>query len=203
VELSRALARRGHNVLHLHFADFQAHKYKLRRRPDCPLCCGGRAAPCYRLRRAAVPAPALWEAKIGALIARAALLSAPRLLSAAICRWTRSGSCRRPTSTVVSPHLATRLGLLGRTIGRLEGCLLRASDAVVAIPEKFPAPLEACAFRAAAFASFPTGRPSHLPNAQGRRLGAGTAAPAQTRRITQGIRPESGASPLLSMLRHR
>lgn len=38
VQLSRELARRGHDVLHLHFADFQTPKGELELRPDDPPC---------------------------------------------------------------------------------------------------------------------------------------------------------------------
>ena len=36
VQLSRALARSGHSVLHLHFASFQTPKGAVERRPDDP-----------------------------------------------------------------------------------------------------------------------------------------------------------------------
>jgi colanic acid biosynthesis glycosyl transferase WcaI len=161
VELSRALARRGHEVLHLHFADFQTPKGKLRRLPEDP---PGFAVEGLRLKggfdKSAFMRRRFWEAKVGALAAARSFafrpdavigcnmpLDAQRKLQHA-CRqhgvafvfWLQD-----VYSAAIHHYLSERLGLIGRAIGshymRLEGRLLRESDAIVAISEKFRAPL--------------------------------------------------------------
>lgn len=163
VELSRCLAARGHEVLHLHFADFQTPKGMLERRPgDAP----GFAVEGLRLDRGfdkrAFLRRRFWEAKVGALAAARALafrpdavvgcnmpLDAQRQLQRACARhsvafifWLQD-----IYSAAIHHYLGARFGLLGRAIGRhyrrLEGRMLRRSAAVVAISEKFRAPLEA------------------------------------------------------------
>jgi colanic acid biosynthesis glycosyl transferase WcaI len=163
VELSRCLARRGHEVLHLHFADFQTPKGSLRHLPGDPpgfavegLRLGATFDKRQFLRRR------FWEAKVGALTAaRCAAFGAEIIVGCnmpldaqrVLCRAARRQQARfvfwlqDVYSHAIRHYLSARLGLVGRAIGshyqRLEGRLLRASDAVVAISEKFRPPLEA------------------------------------------------------------
>lgn len=162
VELSRALAARGHEVLHLHFADFQTPKGKLQRLPDDP---PGFAVEGLRLARGfdkrAFLRRRFWEAKVGALAgARASAFGAELVVGCNMpldAQRRLQQACRRNRiafvfwlqdvySHAIHHYLSARLGLLGSAIGRhymrLEGRLLRRSDAVVAISEKFRVPLE-------------------------------------------------------------
>jgi colanic acid biosynthesis glycosyl transferase WcaI len=163
VELSRALARRGHEVLHLHFAEFQTPKGKLRRLPDDPpgFAVEGLSLSC-RFDKRAFLRRRIWEARVGALAASRALafradvvvgcnmpLDAQRKLQRA-CGTGRVAFVfwqQDVYSEAIYHYLAERFGFLGEVIGRryqrLEGSLLRRSDAVVAISEKFRGPLEA------------------------------------------------------------
>lgn len=162
VELSRALAARGHDVLHLHFANFQTPKGKLQRLPGDPK---GFAVEGLRLERGfdkqAFLRRRFWEAKVGALAAARALAFNAELVVG--CNMPLDAqrklqqTCRQRDiafvfwlqdvySAAIHHYLSAKLGLLGRAIGRhymrLEGRLLRRSDAVVAISEKFRTPLE-------------------------------------------------------------
>ena len=162
VELSRALARRGHAVLHLHFAQFETPKGNLAILPDDPrgfavqgVTIGARFDKGNFLKRRFL------EARVGTAMAEHALafqpevvvgcnmpLDAQRKLYRACARrgirfvfWLQD-----VYSHAIHHFLSERLGWPGRAIGRsyrrLEGELLRSSDAVVAISEKFRAPLE-------------------------------------------------------------
>jgi colanic acid biosynthesis glycosyl transferase WcaI len=163
VELSRALARRRHDVLHLHFADFQTPKGKLTRLTGDPpgFSVEGLSLRCGFDKRAFLRRR-FWEAKVGALAAARARafradavvgcnmpLDAQRMLQRACLAngvafvfWLQDVYSR-----AIYHYLGERLGFPGRAIGRyyqrLEGAMLRRSDAVVAISEKFRGPLEA------------------------------------------------------------
>jgi colanic acid biosynthesis glycosyl transferase WcaI len=163
VELSRALARRGHDMLHLHFAEFQTPKGKLRRLPDDPpsFAVEGLSLSCGFDKRAFLRRR-FWEAKVGAQAAARALafradvvvgcnmpLDAQRKLQRA-CGTRRVAFVfwqQDVYSGAIYHYLGDRFGLLGKVVGRryqrLEGGMLRRSDAVVAISEKFLSPLEA------------------------------------------------------------
>ncbi len=161
VELSRCLASRGHAVLHLHFAEFQTPKGELAVLPVDP--------PNFRVegistgrgfdKRQFLRRPFL-EAKVGSLFAARALrfgadvvvgcnmpLDAQRKLRAACAtRGVRFVFWLQDIySQAIHHYLSAKLGILGHAIGlyyrRLEGELLRSSDAVVAISEKFLEPL--------------------------------------------------------------
>jgi colanic acid biosynthesis glycosyl transferase WcaI len=162
VELSRALAGRGHDVLHLHFADFLTPKGSLARRPDDPpgfaveglTLSGGFDKRAFLRRR-------FWEAKVGALAAARCIAFGAELVVG--CNMPLDAqrrlqqSCRRRGisfvfwlqdvySAAIHHYLSAKLGVIGRAIGRhymrLEGSMLRRSDAVVAISEKFRGALE-------------------------------------------------------------
>jgi colanic acid biosynthesis glycosyl transferase WcaI len=163
VELSRALALRGHDVLHLHFSDFPTPKGKLRLLPDDP---PGFAVEGLSLKRGfdkqAFLRRRFWEAKVGALAAARALafradavvgcnmpLDAQRKLQHA-CLASKTPFVfwlQDVYSRAICHYLRERFGFPGGAIGRyyqrLEGAMLRRSDAVVAISEKFRPPLEA------------------------------------------------------------
>jgi len=163
VELSRCLASRGHEVLHLHFADFQTPKGLLERLPADP---PGFVVEGLRLEggfdKGAFLRRRFWEAKVGALAAARALAFRPDAVVG--CNMPLDAqhkllwACARHGiafvfwlqdiySAAIYHYLGARLGFLGRAIGRhyrrLEGRMLRRSAVVVAISEKFRAPLEA------------------------------------------------------------
>jgi len=161
VQLSRALARRGHEVLHLYAAFFQAPKGRLEREPDDPpglAIAGielGEPFAKYRfiLRRAQ-------EQAYGALLTGRAAAFGPELVLsgntpldplAALAFWCRSE--RIPFvfwvqdlySVAIARYFRAKLGPPGAAIGayftRLERGVARASDAIVMITEDFRAVL--------------------------------------------------------------
>lgn len=161
VQLSRELARRGHQVRHLHFAGFQTPKGNLQRQPgdpdgfslgavtlDAPFAKGS----FIRRRSQEIAVGRLIGAEIAAfapdaVISSNAPLDCQRMIQAA----TRQSGARFTFwlqdvySAAIGEVLGRKLPLAGPAIGAwyrwLEGRLLRRSDAVVAIAEAFRAPL--------------------------------------------------------------
>jgi len=162
VELSRCLAARGHDVLHMHYAEFQTPKGKLTVLPGDPVEFHVEAIRTGRafdkgdfVRRRFV------ETEVGRIAAARALafrpdavvgcnmpLDAQKKLTAACAKeripfvfWLQD-----VYSQAIHHYLRAKFGLLGSAIGRhymrLEAKLLRSSDAVVAISAKFREPLE-------------------------------------------------------------
>lgn len=156
-QLSRALAARGHDVLHLHAAFFQTPKGRLTRSPDDPpgfdvegLELGEPFAKYRFIERRAQ------EMAYGAVLAGRAAAWGPDLIVSAntpldslagFQAWSRRA--RLPFvfwlqdiySLGIKRLLSRRLGWVGAVIGghywRLEAHLARQSDAVVAITEDF------------------------------------------------------------------
>ena len=157
VQLSRSLARRGHSVLHLHFADFQTPKGNLARQPGDPdgfdvrgLSLDRPFAKHQYLRRA------LQEVQYGRLVARTALEFQPDVVvgcnnpldaQAELLRaCTRAGVpfvfwLQDVYSIAIAGAMRRKTPLLGGLIGarysRLEADLLRRSSAVVPIADEF------------------------------------------------------------------
>ena len=157
IELSRCLADRGHTVLHLHFAEFQTPKGEIDR------LCGD--APGFRIEAVSLGRPfakgkfvrrLFQEIRIGGLIAERAVRFGPDLVVGCNMPLDAQRQLRQACadekipfvfwlqdiySAAIAYYLTERLGLLGRLIGsryaRLERALLRSSDAVVAISERF------------------------------------------------------------------
>jgi colanic acid biosynthesis glycosyl transferase WcaI len=157
IELSRRLAVRGHSVLHLHFAEFQT--------PKGAVTALAGDAPTFTIEAVSLGQPfakdkflrrRFQELRIGALIAERALRFGPDIVVG--CNMPLDAqhrlqqACMRAGivfvfwlqdiySAAIGHYLGERLGLTGRMIGnhyrRLERSLLSASDAVVAISEKF------------------------------------------------------------------
>ena len=157
VELSRSLARRGHNVLHVHFADFQTPKGDLVRRQDdapgfdvCGLTLGRPFAKYSYFRRV------INERQYGRLLAETAVSFQPDVVI----------GCNNPPESqralqeachsaevpfvfwlqdlyaiAINHVMRRKLPIIGNVIGayytRLERGLLRRSDAVIAITEDF------------------------------------------------------------------
>jgi colanic acid biosynthesis glycosyl transferase WcaI len=162
VELSRSLARRGHAVLHLHFAGFLTPKGQLTVLPGDP--------PTFEVEGLNLRQPfdkqkflrrRIWETQFGIVAATRALRFRPDIVVGCnmpldaqkkfmkLC--TAKGIpfvfwLQDIYSKAISHYLGQKLGLIGRLIGahyiRLEQKLLRRSGAVVAISEKFLATLE-------------------------------------------------------------
>lgn len=161
VELSRCLAQRGHAVLHLHFAEFQTPKGAMAALPEDPPGFAVEAVSLGRpfdkdrfLRRR------FQEVEIGKRIAARAWEFRPDIVIGCNmpldAQAQLQGACVRGGvafifwlqdvySAAISHYLGGRLGLPGRAIGGyyryLEGKLLRASDAVIAISNTFLTPL--------------------------------------------------------------
>ena len=161
IELSRRLALRGHSVLHLHFAEFQTPKGAMTRQPDdAPtftvegVTLGRKFEKDRFLRRR------FQEVKVGKLIAARALQFRPDTVIG--CNMPLDAqhqlqrSCTRAGiafvfwlqdiySAAIAHYLGARWGIFGWVVGRyyrhLEGSILRASSAVVAISENFVVPL--------------------------------------------------------------
>ncbi len=162
VELSRCLAARGHDVLHVHYAGFQTPKGKLAVFPDDPvgfnvaaLRTAGQFNKGDFLRRRFL------ESRVGTLAAARALAFRPDVVVG--CNMPLDAQNRLKSactqngipfvfwlqdiySHAIHHYLSAKLGVLGSAVGqhykRLEGRLLRTSDAVVAISTKFRASLE-------------------------------------------------------------
>ncbi|HEV2549947.1 MAG TPA: glycosyltransferase family 4 protein [Stellaceae bacterium] len=161
VELSRTLAHRGHSVLHLHFADLQAPKGELTAQAgDSPnfqvegIRTGAKFDKGRFLRRR------LLEARAGKLMTGRAVAFAPDVVVGCNMPLDAQKKLRRAcarrdvpfvfwlqdlVSKATHHFLSERLGLPGRVIGRsymrLEAQLLKSSDAIVAISDKFLPPL--------------------------------------------------------------
>ncbi|MDB5395209.1 MAG: glycosyltransferase WbuB [Rhodospirillales bacterium] len=161
IELSRRLAKRGHSVLHLHFAEFQTPKGAVTPLPDdAPtftvegITLGQNFEKDRFLRRR------FQEVEVGKLIAARALAFRPDIVIG--CNMPLDAqhllqrNCARVGvafifwlqdiySAAITHYLGARWGIPGRAVGRyyqnLEGSILRASEAVVAISESFVAPL--------------------------------------------------------------
>lgn len=162
VELSRCLATRGHRVLHLHFEEFQTPKGKLSVLPgDSPNfeVEGLRIGRTFDKRRFV----SRWflEAKVGELVAARARRFRPDVVVGCNMpldaqRKLRNYCARNGVrfvfwlqdiySRAIYHYLSEKFGAVGQMAGlyykHLEGKLLRSSDAVVAISEKFLEPLE-------------------------------------------------------------
>jgi colanic acid biosynthesis glycosyl transferase WcaI len=163
VELSRALAARGHEVLHLYFPQFETPKGNLTILPDDPR---GFAVDHVTIRSRFDKRNFLkrrfLEAQVGTVMADRALHFLPEIVIGCNMPLDAQRKLRQACahhdirfvfwlqdlySHAIHHYLDARLGPLGRAIGRsyqrLEGRLLCSSDAVIAISEKFRAPLEA------------------------------------------------------------
>lgn len=157
VQLSRALAARGHDVLHIHFADFHTPKADLVRRDGDPpsftvtgLRLGKPFAKNKLVRRR------FQEVEYGRVLSTAALAFRPDIVvgcnNAIDVQRALQAACRRASvpfvfwlqdiySIAIQNVLRKRLPVLGRIIGLyyewLERRLLRRSDSVVSITEDF------------------------------------------------------------------
>lgn len=157
IELSRSLADRGHTVLHLHFAEFQTPKGQIDALAD--------DAPGFTIEAVSLGEPfakdrfarrLFQEIRIGGLIAERAMRFAPDLVVGCNMPLDAQQRLRQACanekvpfvfwlqdiySAAIGHYLTERLGLVGRLIGnryaRLERALLRSSDAIVAISERF------------------------------------------------------------------
>ena len=154
VQLSRALASRGHDVLHLYSADVQTPKADLRRRPDDPpnftiegLTLGSPLANSFFGRR-------LQESKFGRIVARRAMAFRPDVFVACnnpldVQRNVQS-ACRRARipfvywmqqfySVKIDQMIEDRAAIFNIAVGSyyhwLERRLLQRSDAIVPIAE--------------------------------------------------------------------
>jgi colanic acid biosynthesis glycosyl transferase WcaI len=162
VELSRSLAHRGHPVLHLYLADLQAPKGELTvLAGDSPnfhiegIRTGMRFEKGRFLRRRFL------EARVGHLMVKRATAFAPDVVVSCNMPLDAEKKLQKACAAHGVPFvfwlqdiiskathhfLGERLGLVGRAIGRhymrLEAQLLRSSDAIIAISDKFLQPLE-------------------------------------------------------------
>lgn len=162
VELSRCLAHRGHPVLHLHFADLQAPK------GDLTVLSGD--SPNFHVEgiRTGVGFDKgrflrrwILETRVGQLMARRAIEFAPDVVVGCNMPLDAQKMLRKACAARGVPFvfwlqdivskatyhfLSEKLGLAGRAIGRyymrLEATLLKSSEAIVAISDKFLQPLE-------------------------------------------------------------
>ena len=157
VQLSRELARRGHNVLHLHFADFLTPKGRLAVAADDsptlqiePITLDRPFAKYSLLRRR------FQEVEIGKRIGKRIAGFAPDVVVGCnlpldaldqLVRRCRSGQWpfvfwqQDIYSTAISKIMTRKLGLPGRLIGafyrRMERRALQCSDAIVVIANEF------------------------------------------------------------------
>jgi glycosyltransferase involved in cell wall biosynthesis len=157
IELSRCLAERGHALLHLHFAEFQTPKGEIGSRHG--------DAPGFSIEAVSLGKPfakdrfarrLFQEIRIGTLLAERAMRFGPDLVVGCNMpldaqRQLRTACAVRRVpfifwlqdiySAAIAHFLTERLGITGRLIGnryeRLERALLKSSDAVVAISERF------------------------------------------------------------------
>lgn len=157
VQLSRELARRGHEVVHLHFADVQTPKGALARRPDDPasfavegITLGDpfRKSSLIRRRRQELRYAARVAARMATfrpdvvlsantpLDVQQVILESGGRLDARVIVWMQDFY-----SVALRILLTRRLGLLGTLIGTyyqyLERRILRACDQVICITEPF------------------------------------------------------------------
>lgn len=165
IELSRALAGRGHEVCHVHCASFQTPKGRLERAPDDPptfsvapvtLAEPFRKDSFVKRRgqeiaigkaigeRIAAFAPDVVLSSNAPLDCQRQILAATRTSGAGFVFWVQDIYSR-----AIGLVLARKLSLLGRAIGayyrRMEARLLRRSDGAVLIAEDFVAPVRALA----------------------------------------------------------
>ncbi len=162
LELSRHLASRGHDVLHLHFTEFQTPKGALTRRAGDAatftvegVSLGREFAKDRFLRRR------FQEIAIGRSMAARALRFEPNVVVGCNMPLDAQSELQRACvgagiafvfwvqdiySDAIHHYLGAKLGRIGFALGRyyrrIEGRLLRASDAVIAISRKFGEPLE-------------------------------------------------------------
>src|SRR6185437_15598222 len=157
IELSRCLADRGHAVLHLHFAEFQTPKGEI------DALSGD--APGFTIEAVSLGRPfakdrfirrLFQEIHIGGLIAERAMRFGPDLVVGCNMPLDAQHRLRQACadgkvpfvfwlqdlySVAIGHYLTKRLGVVGRLIGNryqhLERMLLRSSDAVVAISDRF------------------------------------------------------------------
>ena len=157
VQLSRELARRGHEVLHLHFGGFQTPKGPLARRADDPQTFAveglsiGEPFQKYRYARRLIQ-----ERRYGSVLAERILGFAPDVvisanspLDAQVAAQKASDRCgarfvfwiQDVYSVAIAKTLRQRAPVIGplvaRRFTRLEQQTLRGSDAVVAITADF------------------------------------------------------------------
>jgi glycosyltransferase involved in cell wall biosynthesis len=165
VQLSRELARRGHDVLHLHFADFQTPKGRLSTGKD--------DSPTFSVEGISLGVPFAkdkfmkrrrQEIEVGRkFVERLEIFSPDVVISSnlpldALIRVARRSRRSRWRfvywqqdiwSVAISRILTEKIGLLGRLIGsfykRIERRALQISDAIVVISEDF-LPILACDF---------------------------------------------------------
>jgi glycosyltransferase involved in cell wall biosynthesis len=157
VQLSRELARRGHTVLHQHFADFQTPKGRLKIEDGDPATLSIEAVTLGRpFAKHSFLKRRFQEVEVGKLFAEKMRRFAPDVVLASnfpldtlnqVRRACKSGGWKFVFwqqdiySMAIDRILSQKLGLLGRLIGKkytaLEKSLLRASDAVVTISEDF------------------------------------------------------------------
>lgn len=162
VQLSRELARRGHDVLHLHFAGFQTPKGALVRRPDDP--------PSFAVEAIALDQPfakyhfvrrLFQERQLGRILAErisafdpdvVVSVNAPLDVQAKVYDATRSAGAafvfwlQDVYSEAIARHLRRKLPGLGHLVAlrfiALERRLLRKADRVVVITDDFRPILE-------------------------------------------------------------
>lgn len=157
IQLARALARRGHHVLHLHAAGFRAPKALMERRAGDPPTFRVEAVTLYErsqenkftrrlfqerrygellAKRIAAAKPDVVISTTSLLSAQAAAAAASHRAGAAFVFWIQD-----LYSIAVGRILGRRVPLAGRLIGRpfevIERRILRASDAVIAITAEF------------------------------------------------------------------
>lgn len=157
VQLSRELARRGHQVLHLHFGGFQTPKGALVERPDDPPSFAvqaiglGRPFAKYRFVRRLFQERQLGRIlgdRISAFHPDVVLsANAPLDVQVGAHRAARAGGAafvfwlQDIYSEAITRHLRRRLPVVGRIISlrfaALERRLLRMADAVVVITDDF------------------------------------------------------------------
>jgi colanic acid biosynthesis glycosyl transferase WcaI len=157
VQLSRELARRGHQVLHLHFQELQTPKGKVARQPDDPPAFsveGARIGEPFQKRtllhrrrqelayaaraaqRLSQFAPEVVLSANTPLEVQKVLMNSARRLDARFVIWMQDVYC-----AAVAAGLKKKLGFAGDIIGKyyqyLEKSLLRRCDQVVLITEDF------------------------------------------------------------------
>ena len=157
VQLSRELARRGHEVLHLHFGDFQTPKGPLARRFDDPNTFAveglgiGQPFQKYRFVRRLIQ-----ERRYGSVLAHRIHVFAPDVVLSANAPLDAQEAARKAShragarfvfwiqdvySVAIARTIRQKAPVIGSLVARrfthLEQRTLRASDAVVAITPDF------------------------------------------------------------------